>query len=72
MLCCTNNYPTPEELQADLDAWLNYYRALLYIRHCAVLSDIKDWVGMEDFAYEKEAWLRGFLELPGGIPYTTR
>jgi len=35
---------------------------------CAVLSDIKDWVGMEDFAYEKEAWLRGFLELPGGIP----
>ena len=35
---------------------------------CAVLSDIKDWVGMEDFAYEKEVWLRGFLELPGGIP----
>ena len=33
---------------------------------CAVLSDIKDWVGMEDFAYEKETWLRGFLELPAG------
>ena len=38
---------------------------------CAVLSDIKDWVGMEDFAYEKEAWLRGFLELPGRHPRRT-
>ena len=42
--------------------------AIVMIVLCAVLSDIKDWVGMEDFAYEKEAWLRGFLELPGGIP----
>ena len=35
---------------------------------CAVLSGIEDWVGMEDFAKEKEAWLRGFLSLPHGIP----
>lgn len=34
----------------------------------AVLSGIEDWVGMEEFAEEKEAWLRGFLELPNGIP----
>jgi predicted transposase YbfD/YdcC len=35
---------------------------------CAVLSGIEDWVGMEEFAEEKEGWLRGFLELPNGIP----
>jgi hypothetical protein len=35
---------------------------------CAVLSGIEDWVGMEDFAVEKEEWFRGFLELPDGIP----
>ena len=33
-----------------------------------VLSGVEDWVGMEAFAEEKEAWLRGFLELPNGIP----
>lgn len=35
---------------------------------CAVLSGVEDWVGMEAFAEEKEAWLRGFLDLPNGIP----
>lgn len=35
---------------------------------CAVLSGVEDWVGMEDFAEAKEAWLRGFLTLPHGIP----
>ncbi len=35
---------------------------------CAVLSGVVDWVGMADFAEEKEAWLRGFLDLAKGIP----
>lgn len=35
---------------------------------CTVLSGIEDWVGMEEFAEEKESWWRGFLELPNGIP----
>jgi predicted transposase YbfD/YdcC len=34
----------------------------------AVLSGVEDWVGMEAFAEEKEAGLRGFLDLPNGIP----
>lgn len=34
----------------------------------AVLSGIEDWVNMEEFAQEKESWLKGFLELPAGIP----
>lgn len=35
---------------------------------CAVISGVEDWVGMEEFGYEKEDWLRGFLKLPNGIP----
>src|SRR5574342_650743 len=41
---------------------------ILMIVLCAVLSGVEDWVGMEAFAEEKEAWLQGFLELPNGIP----
>lgn len=35
---------------------------------CAVLSSIKDWVGMDEFAEEKKVWLREFLGLPNDIP----
>ena len=41
---------------------------ILMIVLCAVLSGVEDWVGMETFAQEREAWLRGFLELPNGMP----
>ncbi len=41
---------------------------ILMIVFCAVLSGIEDWVGMEEFAREKEAWFRQFLKLPNGIP----
>lgn len=41
---------------------------ILLIVRCAVLSGVEDGVGMEAFAEEKEAWLRGVLDLPNGIP----
>lgn len=41
---------------------------ILMIVLCAVLSGVEDWVGMADFAEEKEDGLRGFLDLPNGIP----
>jgi predicted transposase YbfD/YdcC len=41
---------------------------ILMVVLCAVLSGVEDWVGMADFAEEKEARLRSFLELPHGIP----
>ena len=41
---------------------------IVMIALCAVLSGEEDWVGIADFAEEKEAWLRGFLDLPNGIP----
>jgi predicted transposase YbfD/YdcC len=40
----------------------------LMIVFCAVLSGVEDWVGMEEFAREKETWFRRFLALPNGIP----
>jgi len=41
---------------------------ILMLVFCAVLSGIEDWVGIENFAREKEAWFRQFLSLPNGIP----
>jgi hypothetical protein len=41
---------------------------MVMITLCAQLSGVEDWVGVELFAQEREAWLRGFLELPNGIP----
>jgi predicted transposase YbfD/YdcC len=41
---------------------------ILLIVLCAVLSGGEDWVGMEAFAEAKEAWWRGFLDLPKGLP----
>ncbi len=35
---------------------------------CAVLCGADGWVGVETFGRAKEAWLRTFLALPGGIP----
>lgn len=45
---------------------------VLMIVLCAVLSGVEDWVGMEAFAEEKEAWLRGFWSCPTGYPRTIR
>lgn len=41
---------------------------ILMIVLCAVLSGVEDWVGMADFAEEKEVWLRHVLEWPYGLP----
>src|SRR5262245_7502791 len=35
---------------------------------CAVVCGANDWVAVETFGRAKEAWLRTFLPLPGGIP----
>ena len=41
---------------------------IVMITLCAVLGGYEDWVSIEDFGYGNETWLRGFLELPNGIP----
>lgn len=47
---------------------LHKLQDIVMITLCAQLSGVEDWVGVELFAQEREAWLRGFLELPNGIP----
>jgi predicted transposase YbfD/YdcC len=41
---------------------------IITITLCAVLCGADDWVAIETFGRAKEAWLRSFLALPGGIP----
>jgi predicted transposase YbfD/YdcC len=41
---------------------------LVTIALCAILCGANDWVAVETFGRTKEAWLRTFLALPGGIP----
>lgn len=67
--------PNPQSYFADLPDprretknKLHALNDIVMIALCAVLSEVEDWVGMEVFAQEKEAWLRRFLSLPNGIP----
>src|SRR6476659_8517641 len=41
---------------------------IVTIALCAVICGADSWVDVELFGRSKEAWLRTFLELPGGIP----
>lgn len=41
---------------------------ILAVALCAVLCGADDFVEIEEFGETREAWLRGFLELPHGIP----
>ncbi len=66
--------PDPRPYFAELPDPRRETRNQLHLLHdiamivlCAVLGGVEDWVGREDFANEKEAWLGGFLELPNGI-----
>jgi len=41
---------------------------ILIIGLCSVICCGEDFVDMEEFGKDREEWLRGFLELPHGIP----
>jgi len=41
---------------------------ILVIGLCSTLSAGEDFVDMEDFGNDRIGWLKGFLELPNGIP----
>lgn len=41
---------------------------ILMICLLAVLADCDEWEEIADFAREKEAWLKKYLELPNGVP----
>ena len=41
---------------------------ILVIVLVGIICGCEQWIEIEDFTHEKEAWLREFLELPNGIP----
>lgn len=41
---------------------------IIMIAFLAVLTNANEWIEIEEFAKNKESWLRGFLELPHGAP----
>jgi len=41
---------------------------ILFIVICATLCGIEGWEEMEDFAYQREEWLKKFVPLKNGIP----
>ncbi|MDV7210466.1 ISAs1 family transposase [Azotobacter beijerinckii] len=47
---------------------LHALQDIVMITLCATLCGHDDWVSIEDFAHENEAWLREFLPLSNGIP----
>lgn len=58
---------------ADLEDPRRYNRwhqlhDIIVIAICAAVAGADDWVEVETFGQAKEDWLRGFLELPHGIP----
>lgn len=59
------NLPDPRRVTQNK---LHSLQDILMMVLSAVLGGIENWMGMETFAQERAAWLRGFLELPHGIP----
>jgi predicted transposase YbfD/YdcC len=47
---------------------LHHLQDILVIALCAVIAGAQDWQQVVTFGRKRLAWLRGFLELPNGIP----
>jgi predicted transposase YbfD/YdcC len=41
---------------------------IIMVAICGVLSGAESWSEIEEFGQAKETWLKGYLELPAGIP----
>lgn len=47
---------------------LHKFNDLLFITICATICGADGWEDIEEFALAKEQWLKGYLELPNGLP----
>lgn len=41
---------------------------IIFIAVCAVISGVTSWEQIEEFAIDREEWLRKYISLPNGIP----
>lgn len=60
-----SNIPDPRRQYGNLRHKLD---EILIIGLCSIMCCGEDFDDMEDFGKDREYWLRGFLELPNGIP----
>jgi DDE family transposase len=44
---------------------------IIVIAICGVICGADSWVEIEEFGKAKQEWLKGFLDLPNGIPPMT-
>ena len=49
----------------SLQHWTHFQPSGILV---GIICGCEQWIEIKDFAHEKEAWLREFLELPNGIP----
>ena len=47
---------------------LHQLQDIIVISLCAVIANAQDWQEIETFGRKRHDWLRGFLDLPNGIP----
>lgn len=47
---------------------LHPLESIIFITLCACICGYDDWVSMEDFAQEQQAWFEQHIDLPHGIP----
>lgn len=47
---------------------LHHLQDIMVIALCAVIANAQDWQEIETFGRKRYDWLRGFLDLPNGIP----
>jgi predicted transposase YbfD/YdcC len=65
----------PRSYFADLDDprrdtknKLHSLQDIIFIVVSSILSGIEDWVGMQDFVYERLEWFKRFIPLANGVP----
>lgn len=64
LFSCMKEIPDPRKPYNQRHRFLD----VVIIAVLAVLCGMDTWYGIHDWALAREAWLKTFLELPGGIP----
>ncbi len=62
----TEHFLTITDMRADNSA--HKLISIIMIAICGVIAGADSWVEIEHFGHDRIDWLKGFLELPNGIP----
>jgi predicted transposase YbfD/YdcC len=80
-MTCPSNAQRPQQLDLSIPTYfakvkdprrrhrrLHPLQDILVLALCAVICGAQDWQEVETFGHKRHAWLKGFLQLPNGIP----